>query len=66
LEAGSSLNSVSSQQFRIRCDRILSIRRIWDFWKSGRFRWIQNPSHPYYWGVSSWWLAHVACSCGTL
>jgi len=44
-----------SQQLAIlnRCDRILSIRRILDFWKSAGFRRIRiririrNPSHPY-------------------
>ena len=37
------------QKFRIRCDRILSIRQISDFWKSAGFRRIRiwNPSHPY-------------------
>jgi len=36
------------QKLRIRRDRILSIRRISDLWKSVGFRQIRirNPSHP--------------------
>ena len=37
-----------NQKFRIRHDRILSIRRISDFGKSIGFRRIRNPSHPYF------------------
>ena len=33
---------------RMRRDRILSIRRISDFWKSAGIRRIRNPSHPYF------------------
>ena len=36
------------RKFRIRHDRILTIRRISDFRKSVGFRRIRNPSHPYF------------------